>query len=167
MKKRILAALSTLLVASILSGTVVFAQDAPNTLKQAESSDSVTTTVDLNQCVMYRQLPDGTILPVEVPYATISSHTIEAGETMYYSSSSGNDFYLYEDSVVSFQATFGGTSSYECGLYSSDGNYITLKSGRARSFSINHTVEETGYYQFYITNDSSEAITVKSGYIRF
>lgn len=166
MKKRILAALSTLLVTSILSGTVVFAQDMPNTLEQTESSNSATTTIDLNQCAMYRQLPDGTILPVVVPYATISSHTIEAGETMYYLASDGYDFYIYEDTVVSFQATFGGTSSYECGLCL-DGNYISLKSGRARSFSINHTIKETGNYQFYITNNSSDAITVKSGYIRF
>ena len=166
MKKRILAALSALLVATTLSGTMVFAQEIPNTLEQTEVSDDFTTTVDLNQCTMYRQLPDGTILPVSTPYATISSHTIEAGETMYYSSSSGNDFHIYEGTIVSFQATFGGTSSYECGLCSY-GDYITLKSGKARSFSINHTVEETSYYQFYITNDSSEAITVKSGYIRF
>jgi hypothetical protein len=166
MKKRILAALSALLIASTLSGTVVFAQDIPNNLEQAESSEDFTTIVDLNQCTMYRQLPDGTILPVSTPYATISSHTIEAGETMYYFGSDGYDFYIYEGSVVSFQATFGGTSSYECGLCL-DGTLIPIKSGRARSFSINHTVEEEGWYQFYITNDSSEAITVKSGAIRF
>lgn len=166
MKKRILAVLSAILVAGTLSGTIVLAQDGVDRLEAIEASDDYTTMIDLNQCFMYRQLADGSIIPVMSPRLPITQHTIEAGETMYYSASDGSDFWIYKDFVVEYQATFSSTSSYECGYYL-DGDMVPLKSGNARSFKVAFTAEEDGDYQFYITNNSSDTITVKSGYIRY
>ncbi len=166
MKKKILATLLGVLLASSLLGTTVLAQDIPEGINDTEISEEFTTYIDLNQCKMYRKLPDGTIIPVVSPRLALSSHTIEPGETMYYSYSNGSEFKLFEDERVSFSARFDSRISYECGLYL-DGNHISMKSGTASSFSVIHTVEEEGYYQLYITNNSSDTVTVKSGTIAF
>lgn len=165
--KKILATLLGVLLAGSLLGTTVLAQDIPEGIDGTEISEEFTTSIDLNQCKMYRKLSDGTIIPVaSSPRLSLSEHTIEAGETMYYSYSDGSDFRLFVDERVNFVARFGSRISYECGLYL-DGDHISMKSGTASSFSVIHTVEEDGYYQFYITNNSSNAVTVKSGTIAF
>ena len=164
MKKRLLAALAAVMVISTFTGTTVFAADLTDEnnyeTTQAENVDSSATTFDLNQLVMYRRLPDGTRIRVIAPRYSLSDHTIEAGETMEY-----HNFYLGEGQKVTFRATFNRRITYECGFSGAD--YTErMKNGTGSSFSVSKSMPASGDYYFYITNDSDEPVTVKSGSIQ-
>lgn len=164
MKKRPLAVLTAAMVVSTFAGTTVFAEEFFHEgvcgTVQIEDTENPTATFDLNQLVMYRCLPDGTRILVATPRLALTEHTIEAGETIEYHS-----FHASKGQKVTFRATFNRRITYECG-FSGAGYTERMKNGTGSSFSVSKSMPASGDYYFYITNDSDEPVTVKSGSIQ-
>ncbi|HBR01656.1 MAG TPA: hypothetical protein DD738_03515 [Ruminiclostridium sp.] len=97
------------------------------------------------------------------PFADFSEHTIKANSTMIYG---GSGHSLNRDQKVTLKANFDKSISYECG-YEGAGYKAVMKTGTGKSINTSKNMPADGKYTFYIKNNSSSSVTVKSGSISY
>lgn len=137
----------------------------PNTMTirmETEDGNTYTTTVDLNDCFSVTYDENGNVMPT--PYGTITENVIASGSTtLYWTGTEGYSWDRYDKITVDI--TFDKKAKYEFG-YVGAGYRTAVKSGTASSFKTTFEAPADGYYKIYITNKSSEDITV-SGTVKF
>lgn len=69
--------------------------------------------------------------------------------------------------TVNFSVNLNTSASVQMGYINSSGSKTRTYSGTGSSHSTSFTIKNTGYYRFYITNQSSGMIRVTGGTISF
>jgi len=93
--------------------------------------------------------------------------SIGSGSTVSFLDSSGSMFYVSGGTEVSFSIRLNTSASVQMGYIDSNGSKTRKYSGTGSSHSVSFTVPNTGYYRFYVTNQSSSTIQITGGTISF
>lgn len=97
-----------------------------------------------------------------VPQASIGS-----GKTVSFLDSSGSMFYVLGGTTVNFTVKLSTSGSVQMGYINNSGTKTGTYSGTGSSHSTSFTISTTGYYRFYVTNQSSSTLQITGGTIRF
>ena len=97
-----------------------------------------------------------------VPQATIGS-----GKTVSFLDSSGSMFYVLGGTTVNFTVKLSTSGSVQMGYINNSGTKTGTYSGTGSSHSTSFTISTTGYYRFYVTNQSSSTLQITGGTISF
>lgn len=97
-----------------------------------------------------------------VPQASIGS-----GKTVSFLDSSGSMFYVLGGTTVNFTVKLSTSGSVQMGYINNSGTKIGTYSGTGSSHSTSFTISTTGYYRFYVTNQSSSTLQITGGTISF
>ncbi len=124
--------------------------------------DTHTTTIDLNDCFSVTYDENGNIVPT--PYeVSITENTIPSGHTVQYWYGNTEGCLLTRDTKVTIYVLFDKKINYEFG-YIGGGYTTAVKSGKADYISTSFRAPADGYYKLYITNYSSDDVTVSGWY---
>ena len=97
-----------------------------------------------------------------VPQASIGS-----GKTVSFLDSSGSMFYVLGGTTVNFTVKLRTSGSVQMGYINNSGTKTGTYSGTGSSHSTSFTISTTGYYRFYVTNQSSSTLQITGGTISF
>lgn len=97
-----------------------------------------------------------------VPQASIGS-----GKTVSFLDSSGSMFYVLDGTTVNFTVKLSTSGSVQMGYINNSGTKTGTYSGTGSSHSTSFTISTTGYYRFYVTNQSSSTLQITGGTISF
>lgn len=97
-----------------------------------------------------------------VPQASIGS-----GKAVSFLDSSGSMFYVLGGTTVNFTVKLSTSGSVQMGYINNSGTKTGTYSGTGSSHSTSFTISTTGYYRFYVTNQSSSTLQITGGTIRF
>lgn len=97
-----------------------------------------------------------------VPQASIGS-----GKTVSFLDSSGSMFYVLGGTTVNFTVKLSTSGSVQMGYINNSGTKTGTYSGTGSSHSTSFTISTTGYYRFYVTNQSSSTLQITGGTISF
>lgn len=97
-----------------------------------------------------------------VPQASIGS-----GKTVSFWDSSGSMFYVLGGTTVNFTVKLSTSGSVQMGYINNSGTKTGTYSGTGSSHSTSFTISTTGYYRFYVTNQSSSTLQITGGTISF
>ena len=97
-----------------------------------------------------------------VPQASIGS-----GKTVSCLDSSGSMFYVLGGTTVNFTVKLSTSGSVQMGYINNSGTKTGTYSGTGSSHSTSFTISTTGYYRFYVTNQSSSTLQITGGTISF
>ena len=97
-----------------------------------------------------------------VPQASIGS-----GKTVSFLVSSGSMFYVLGGTTVNFTVKLSTSGSVQMGYINNSGTKTGTYSGTGSSHSTSFTISTTGYYRFYVTNQSSSTLQITGGTISF
>ena len=97
-----------------------------------------------------------------VPQASIGS-----GKTVSFLDSSGSMFYVLGGTTVNFTVKLSTSGSVQMGYINNSGTKTGTYSGTGSSHSTLFTISTTGYYRFYVTNQSSSTLQITGGTISF
>ena len=97
-----------------------------------------------------------------VPQASIGS-----GKTVSFLDSSGSMFYVLGGTTVNFTVKLSTSGSVQMGYIKNSGTKTGTYSGTGSSHSTSFTISTTGYYRFYVTNQSSSTLQITGGTISF
>ena len=97
-----------------------------------------------------------------VPQASIGS-----GKTVSFLDSSGSMFYVLGGTTVNFTVKLSTSGSVQMGYINNSGTKTGTYSGTGSSRSTSFTISTTGYYRFYVTNQSSSTLQITGGTISF
>lgn len=97
-----------------------------------------------------------------VPQASIGS-----GKTVSFLDSSGSMFYDLGGTTVNFTVKLSTSGSVQMGYINNSGTKTGTYSGTGSSHSTSFTISTTGYYRFYVTNQSSSTLQITGGTISF
>ena len=97
-----------------------------------------------------------------VPQASIGS-----GKTVSFLDSSGSMFYVLGGTTVNFTVKLSTSGSVQMGYINNSGTKTGTYSGTDSSHSTSFTISTTGYYRFYVTNQSSSTLQITGGTISF
>ena len=97
-----------------------------------------------------------------VPQASIGS-----GKTVSFLDSSGSMFYVLGGTTVNFTVKLSTSGSVQMGYINNSGIKTGTYSGTGSSHSTSFTISTTGYYRFYVTNQSSSTLQITGGTISF
>ena len=92
-----------------------------------------------------------------VPQASIGS-----GKTVSFLDSSGSMFYVLGGTTVNFTVKLSTSGSVQMGYINNSGTKTGTYSGTGSSHSTSFTISTTGYYRFYVTNQSSSTLQTVS-----
>lgn len=119
--------------------------------------------IDLNQCERIMIDAKGNILPQ--PKQALSQHTIASSSTMCYYLSGTTGWTITRGTKMTLSATLSKSGqSWACG-YESDEYAKQMNSGKGSKIRGTASCPADGEYWFYIENNSSDPITIKSGSI--
>ena len=93
--------------------------------------------------------------------------SVGGGKTVSFLDSSGSMFYVSGDTTVSFSVNLNASASVQMGYINSSGSRTSTYSGNGSSHNTSFTIPVTGYYRFYVTNQSSNTIQITGGTISF
>lgn len=93
--------------------------------------------------------------------------SVGGGKTVSFLDNSGSMFYVSDGTTVSFSVNLNTSAFVQMGYINSSGSKTRTYSGTGSSHSTSFTIKNTGYYRFYITNQSSGMIRVTGGTISF
>lgn len=93
--------------------------------------------------------------------------SIGSGKTISFLDSSGSMFYVLGGTTVSFTVKLSSSGSVQMGYINNSGTKTRTYSGSGTSHSTSFTVPSTGYYRFYVTNQSSGTLQITGGTISF
>lgn len=99
---------------------------------------------------------------MSVPQASIGS-----GKTVSFLDSSGSMFYVLGGTTVNFTVKLSTSGSVQMGYINNSGTKTGTYSGTGSSHSTSFTISTTGYYRFYVTNQSSSTLQITGGTISF
>ena len=160
-KKAITTLICVTAVCSMSIGTVNAAQiETPQPNKatiqiETEAGHTYTTTINLNDCHSACYDADGNLIPNT--YGTITENVIHAQRTTWYWV--GNGYLWDRGTKVTVKITFDRDINYEFG-YEGAGYKAIVKSGKASSIKTTFTAPADGTYKIYLSNKSSEDVTV-------
>lgn len=97
-----------------------------------------------------------------VPQASIGS-----GKAVSFWDSSGSMFYVLGGTTVNFTVKLSTSGSVQMGYINNSGTKTGTYSGTGSSHSTSFTISTTGYYRFYVTNQSSSTLQITGGTISF
>lgn len=97
-----------------------------------------------------------------VPQASIGS-----GKTVSFLDSSGSMLYVLGGTTVNFTVKLSTSGSVQMGYINNSGTKTGTYSGTGSSHSTSFTISTTGYYRFYVTNQSSSTLQITGGTISF
>ena len=97
-----------------------------------------------------------------VPQASIGS-----GKAVSFLDSSGSMFYVLGGTTVNFTVKLSTSGSVQMGYINNSGTKTGTYSGTGSSHSTSFTISTTGYYRFYVTNQSSSTLHITGGTISF
>lgn len=97
-----------------------------------------------------------------VPQASIGS-----GKTVSFLDSSGSMFYVLGGTTVNFTVKLSTSGSVQMGYINNSSTKTGTYSGTGSSHSTSFTISTTGYYRFYVTNQSSSTLQITGGTISF
>ena len=97
-----------------------------------------------------------------VPQASIGS-----GKTVSFLDSSGSMFYVLGGTTVNFTVKLSTSGSVQMGYINNSCTKTGTYSGTGSSHSTSFTISTTGYYRFYVTNQSSSTLQITGGTISF
>lgn len=97
-----------------------------------------------------------------VPQASIGS-----GKAVSFLDSSGSMFYVLGGTTVNFTVKLSTSGSVQMGYINNSGTKTGTYSGTGSSHSTSFTISTTGYYRFYVTNQSSSTLQITGGTISF
>lgn len=93
--------------------------------------------------------------------------SVGGGKTVSFLDSSGSMFYVSGGTTVSFSVNLNASASVQMGYINSSGSRTSTYSGNGSSHNTSFTIPVTGYYRFYVTNQSSNTIQITGGTISF
>lgn len=93
--------------------------------------------------------------------------SVGGGKTVSFLDSSGSMFYVSGGTTVSFSVNLNASASVQMGYINSNGSRTGTYSGNGSSHNTSFTIPVTGYYRFYVTNQSSNTIQITGGTISF
>lgn len=99
---------------------------------------------------------------IGVPQSSIGS-----GKTISFLDSSGSMFYVLGGTTVNFTVKLSTSGSVQMGYINNSGTKTRTYSGTGSSHSTSFTIKTTGYYRFYVTNQSSSTLQITGGTISF
>lgn len=99
---------------------------------------------------------------IGVPQSSIGS-----GKTISFLDSSGSMFYVLGGTTVNFTVKLSTSGSVQMGYINNSGTKTRTYSGTGSSHSTSFTIQTTGYYRFYVTNQSSSTLQITGGTISF
>lgn len=92
----------------------------------------------------------------------------ESGKTiLFLDSSGGGMFYVLGRTTVNFTVKLSTSGSVQMGYINNSGIKTRTYSGIGSSHSTSFTIPFTGYYRFYVTNQSSGTLQITGGTISF
>ncbi len=97
----------------------------------------------------------------------VSQTSIGSGKTISFLDSSGSMFYVLGGTTVNFTIKLSTSGSVQMGYINNSGTKTRTYSGTGSSHSTSFTIPATGYYRFYITNQSSGTLQITGGTISF
>ncbi|MCJ7856529.1 hypothetical protein MUJ63_09535 [Lachnospiraceae bacterium NSJ-143] len=155
MKKKIFKLCTGLICALTLMAT-------PVSTFAAEPEATTTIEIDLDNLSSVTETQDGI-----APLINIGKGSLKNGYTMTYSDSDGSKFYIKGGTTVKFVVKTSESAHVAMGYKDSDGTKHQLYDGEGRSNSCSISIDNTGYYQFYVTNIGSNTISITGGSITF
>lgn len=90
-----------------------------------------------------------------------------SGKTILFLDSSGGMFYVLGRTTVNFTVKLSTSGSVQMGYINNSGIKTRTHSGIGSSHSTSFTIPFTGYYRFYVTNQSSGTLQITGGTISF
>ena len=93
--------------------------------------------------------------------------SIGSGKTVSFLDSSGSMFYVLGGTTVNFTVKLSTSGSVQMGYINNSGTKTGTYSGTGSSHSTSFTISTTGYYRFYVTNQSSSTLQITGGTISF
>lgn len=97
----------------------------------------------------------------------VPQSSIGSGKTISFLDSSGSMFYVLGGTTVNFSVKLSTSGSVQMGYINNSGTKTRTYSGTGTSHSTSFTVPATGYYRFYVTNQSSGTLQITGGTISF
>lgn len=97
----------------------------------------------------------------------VPQSSIGSGKTISFLDSSGSMFYVLGGTTVSFTVKLSTSGSVQMGYINNSGTKTRTYSGTGSSHSTSFMIPTTGYYRFYVTNQSSSTLQITGGTISF
>ncbi len=97
----------------------------------------------------------------------VPQSSIGSGKTISFLDSSGSMFYVLGGTTVNFTVKLSTSGSVQMGYINNSGTKTRTYSGTGSSHSTSFTIPVTGYYRFYVTNQSSGTLQITGGTISF
>lgn len=97
----------------------------------------------------------------------VPQSSIGSGKTISFLDSSGSMFYVLGGTTVNFTIKLSTSGSVQMGYINNSGTKTRTYSGTGSSHSTSFTIPTTGYYRFYVTNQSSGTLQITGGTISF
>ena len=131
---------------------IITSEDGQKSSKYFDLSDLTTTVKDKNGVM---------------PLINLSASELKNGYTKTYWDSDGSRFYIAGGSTVTFIVKLESSAHVVMGYKDPSDNMIQTYNGTGRTNTTSISIEDTGYYTFYITNVSSSTIRITGGSITF
>lgn len=142
----------------VIVAALVFCMMIPNKVKAAEG-DSKTVPILGTVYIEENAFQTGRM---GLPQASIGS-----GKTISFLDNNGSMFYVAGGTTVSFSINLNASASVQMGYINSNDSRTSTYSGNGSSHNTSFTIPVTGYYRFYVTNQSSNTIQITGGTISF
>lgn len=143
---------------AVITMTMVLCVFISNTVAAAERHTKIIQILE----TVYMEENAGQTGRMGLPQASIGS-----GKTISFLDSDGSMFYVMGGTTVSFSIKLGSSGAVQMGYINSNSAKVRTYSGTGSSHSVSFTIPNTGYYRFYVTNQSSGTIQVTGGTISF
>lgn len=161
MKKKLTALLLATTMSFALGNLTALANEVPTTTVLTSSlSDSEGITYDLSKLQLVQYDSQGNIVPML--RNKFDKITLIAGGTLEIKTDSNGYFYCTEDSTATIKINFSKGKNGVVGYKKKGESYEPYKilSGKTNRYSVPITIPSTGYYYFYIENNTSDDITI-------
>lgn len=142
----------------VIVAALVFCMMMPNKVKAAEGGSK---TVQILETV-YIEENAPQMGRMGLPQASIGS-----GKTISFLDNNASMFYVAGGTTVSFSIKLNASASVQMGYINNSNIKTKTYSGTGSSHSTSFTIPNTGYYRFYVTNQSSNTVQVTGGTISF
>lgn len=152
MKARFKLLICTLLVVFAMMSASAFAAD-----------NQTTQVYDLSDLKATITTANGDISP----QIALPSGDLKNGYTVTYSNPDGSAFYVTAGTTVTFTAILDESAHVVMGYKNSSGTKTQTYDDTAKTNTTQISITTTGYYRFYLTNVSSDTITITGGSITF
>lgn len=97
----------------------------------------------------------------------VPQSSIGSGKTISFLDSSGSMFYVLGGTTVNFTVKLSTSGSVQMGYINNSGTKTRTYSGTGSSHSTSFMIPTTGYYRFYVMNQSSSTLQITGGTISF